>query len=139
MAAGFPTSCVLCHDETAWIPSTFDHDNAWPLVGAHTSITCASCHGNFSSDPPTTCFGCHQNDYNSTNDPPHLSMGFPTQCTDCHNQIEWGQVNFEHDDDYFPIFGGAHEDELREPAPSTRGPEWTHLWCIGCHASGIAE
>src|SRR5260221_168746 len=28
---------------------------------------------------------------------------------------------------------------LREPAPSTRGPEWTHLWCIGCHASGIAE
>ena len=29
--------------------------------------------------------------------------------------------------------------DLRKPAPSTRGPEWTHLWCIGCHASGIAE
>ena len=28
--------------------------------------------------------------------------------------------------------------DLREPAPSTRGPEWTHLWCTGCHASGIA-
>src|SRR3954469_9458456 len=29
--------------------------------------------------------------------------------------------------------------DLKKPAPSTRGPEWTHLWCIGCHASGIAE
>ena len=27
---------------------------------------------------------------------------------------------------------------LRGSAPSTRGPEWTHLWCICCHASGIA-
>ena len=28
--------------------------------------------------------------------------------------------------------------DLRKPAPSTRGPEWTHLWCTCCHASGIA-
>ena len=21
---------------------------------------------------------------------------------------------------------------------STRGPEWTYLWCSGCHASGTA-
>ena len=27
---------------------------------------------------------------------------------------------------------------LREAAPSTRGPEWTYPWCSGCHASGIA-
>src|SRR3569832_903164 len=26
---------------------------------------------------------------------------------------------------------------LRGAAPSTRGPEWTNLWCTGCHASGI--
>src|SRR3546814_6867667 len=28
--------------------------------------------------------------------------------------------------------------DLRGAAPSTRGPEWTNLWCSGCHASGIA-
>ena len=28
---------------------------------------------------------------------------------------------------------------LRSAVPSTRGPGWTHLWCIGCHASGTAE
>ncbi len=25
---------------------------------------------------------------------------------------------------------------LRGAAPSTRGPEWTHLWCTGCPAKG---
>jgi hypothetical protein len=29
--------------------------------------------------------------------------------------------------------------DLRGAVPSTRGPEWTYLWWIGCHASGIAE
>ncbi|OUH21439.1 hypothetical protein AZ016_004402, partial [Klebsiella pneumoniae] len=24
-------------------------------------------------------------------------------------------------------------------APSTRGPEWTHHWCSGCHANGTAR
>ena len=28
---------------------------------------------------------------------------------------------------------------LRSAVPSTRGPEWTHRWCIGCHANGTAE
>ncbi len=28
--------------------------------------------------------------------------------------------------------------DLKGAAPSTRGPEWTHLWCSGCRASGIA-
>ena len=28
--------------------------------------------------------------------------------------------------------------DLREADPSTRGPDWTNLWCSGCHASGIA-
>jgi len=28
--------------------------------------------------------------------------------------------------------------EVWEATPSTRGPEWTHPWCTGCHASGIA-
>ncbi|UUB23340.1 cytochrome C6 [Pseudomonas phage ZCPA1] len=27
---------------------------------------------------------------------------------------------------------------MRGAAPSTRGPEWTNLWCSGFHASGIA-
>ncbi|CAK1747847.1 conserved hypothetical protein [Vibrio crassostreae] len=29
--------------------------------------------------------------------------------------------------------------KLKGAAPSTRGPEWTNLWCSGCHANGIAR
>jgi len=29
--------------------------------------------------------------------------------------------------------------ELRGAAHSTRGPEWTHHWCSGCHANGTAR
>ncbi len=28
--------------------------------------------------------------------------------------------------------------DLKGAAPSTRGPEWTDLWCASCRASGIA-
>ena len=30
------------------------------------------------------------------------------------------------------------EGYLRGAVPSTRGPGWTHLWCTGCCANGIA-
>ena len=34
----------------------------------------------------------------------------------------------------------ANQDgKLRKAAPSTRGPEWTNPWCLGCHANGIAQ
>ncbi|MEZ4892895.1 MAG: hypothetical protein R2778_07735 [Saprospiraceae bacterium] len=33
--AQFPTDCVLCHTETAWVPSTFDHNAIYPFTGAH--------------------------------------------------------------------------------------------------------
>ena len=29
--------------------------------------------------------------------------------------------------------------DLRGPDTSTRGPEWTHHWCSGCHANGTAR
>ena len=30
------------------------------------------------------------------------------------------------------------EGDLREAAPSTRGPSFPNIWCSGCHASGTA-
>ena len=33
----------------------------------------------------------------------------------------------------------AGAGDLKGAVLSTRGPGWTHLWCMGCHASGIAE
>ena len=60
-AAGFPTSCTLCHNTTQWQGAVFDHSKtAFPLTGAHTSVQCAQCHvgGNFTT-VPTDCASCH--------------------------------------------------------------------------------
>jgi len=46
--------CSECHNTTAWIPATFNHDQTpFPLTGAHKSATCQGCHpnGNFSNTP----------------------------------------------------------------------------------------
>jgi hypothetical protein len=65
-SAGFPTDCTLCHNETAWEPSTFDHDNMYfPIYsGKHKDVwsTCTECHtvpNNFSS---FSCINCHEHD-----------------------------------------------------------------------------
>jgi hypothetical protein len=133
--AGFPTDCTICHNETAWIPSTFDHSSVWPLNGAHTSVSCAACHGNFSNNPPTTCVGCHQSDYNTSNDPPHQSMGFPTTCADCHNETAWVPSTFDHDGMYFPIFSGKHKDEWDQCVDCHTGGNYASFSCLGCHTN----
>ena len=95
VTAGFPTSlCSQCHDTTNWADSTFNHANTgFPLTGLHASVQCAQCHlnNNYStlSIQPTDCgnAGCHQTDWNNTNNPVHSAAGttFATSnCGNCH-------------------------------------------------------
>ncbi|MCC6817225.1 MAG: hypothetical protein IT267_12490, partial [Saprospiraceae bacterium] len=63
VSAGFPTTCASCHNETAWIPSSFDHDNMYfPIYsGKHKDEwnTCSQCHTNSSNYKIFTCLPCH--------------------------------------------------------------------------------
>ncbi|MCB0533537.1 MAG: cytochrome c3 family protein, partial [Saprospiraceae bacterium] len=135
-AAGFPTDCTQCHDETAWVPSTFDHNTIWPLNGAHANVpNCTDCHigGNF-NNTPNTCVGCHQADYNGANNPNHLSAGFPTDCTLCHNETAWDPSTFDHDNMYFPIYSGKHKDEWNTCSEChTTSGNFMAFSCIDCH------
>ena len=136
-AAQFSTNCSSCHNENAWIPSSFDHDNFYPLIGAHALIAnnCVACHvgGNY-SNTPNTCFGCHSSDYNAANNPPHQSAGFPTDCTQCHSQSAWEPSTFDHDDMYFPIYSGNHNNEWDQCTECHTTPGNFSLFsCIDCH------
>lgn len=117
----FPQDCLLCHNENAWSPSTFDHDQtAFPLSGAHVTLACNSCHQNGQySGLPADCFSCHQSDYNSVTDPNHVSNNFAHECAQCHNTVRWSEATFDHANTQFPLTG-AH---LTQP-------------CIACHANG---
>ena len=112
-AAGISTDCATCHTTNPdWKPATFAvHNNYYPLLGAHASLDCASCHNGVYTNTPNTCVGCHLPDYNQTNDPPHASAQFPTDCETCHTQTAWVPSTFNHDAQYFPIYSGKHKDE----------------------------
>ena len=84
-AAGFPTTCQTCHGVSAWAPSSFDHEATWPIRGAHTMASCASCHGGgVYAGTPRVCQGCHLADYQAATNPSHVALVMPTTCVSCH-------------------------------------------------------
>jgi hypothetical protein len=130
-AAGFPNTCEVCHNTTAWIPASFNHNNtAFPLTGAHVTTPCASCHVNNNyTTLPTACYGCHQADYNSTSNPNHQAAGFPTTCQTCHNTTSWLGATFNHT--YFPMNHGGANGVCS--TCHTNASDYTVFSCTNCH------
>lgn len=128
--------CIDCHNEDAWVPSDFDHDDFWPLNGAHFDIRndCFACHMGEYVNTPNDCIGCHQEDYDNTTNPDHSAAMFPTDCLLCHDEESWIPSSFDHDGMYFPIYSGKHEDEwnLCVDCHTTAG-DFTMFSCIDCH------
>lgn len=138
------TACDECHTtNTDWKPASFDiHNEYYDLIGAHSLIAnnCASCHNGDYNNTPNTCVGCHLDDYNQTNDPPHESAQFPTDCEFCHNQVAWEPSTFDHDNMYFPIYSGEHQGEWNECIDCHTNPaNYTIFSCIDCHEHNQAE
>ncbi len=137
---GFPITCEDCHSETAWEPSSFNHNQtAFPLDGAHLSLDCLACHADGYAGTPIDCFSCHQDDYNSANDPDHVAAGFPTTCENCHNTTDWDDANWDHDD-LFPIYSGSHRNEWNVCEDCHVSPSnFSHFECVFCHEHRRSE
>jgi hypothetical protein len=141
VSLSLPTNCDLCHSTSPdWDPATFPiHNEYYVLAGAHISIAndCAQCHnGNYNSTP-NTCYGCHQSEYNQTNDPDHQAAQFPTSCEDCHTQSTWNPSTFDHDNQYFPIYSGQHNNEWNTCSEChPNASDYTIFTCLTCHSQG---
>lgn len=138
---GLSTDCISCHTtDPNWDPALFpDHNNYYALVGAHAAIAnqCATCHNGNYNNTPNTCAGCHIGDYNQTNDPDHQAANFPTTCETCHSQNNWVPSTWDHDDQYFPIFSGKHEDEWDQCSDCHTNPSnYAVFTCLTCHQPG---
>jgi len=134
--AQFSTDCTSCHTQSAWTPSTFNHNNFYPLIGAHAAIAnnCVVCHNGNYTNTPNTCFGCHASDYNSATNPNHQTAQFPTDCTACHSQSAWEPSTFDHDGMYFPIYSGTHNNEWDQCIECHINPNnYSIFSCIDCH------
>lgn len=130
--ANYPTDCEVCHGNSAvdWEGARIDHDNFWPLKGAHKGLDCSRCHYR-GYDISSRCVFCHLDDYNNTRNPNHREAGFHTDCEICHppESFTWSQALFEHG---FPILSGRHGNISCSECHRTAN--YFTFSCIDCHA-----
>ncbi len=110
VTGGLPHDCTMCHTMSTWQGATFDHSKftKFPLIGAHVSVACTSCHvGGKFVGTPTDCYSCHKPDFVGTTNPSHVAAGFPTDCSVCHTTANWNGATFNHSNTPFPLTG-AH-------------------------------
>ncbi|MDP9043433.1 MAG: cytochrome c family protein [Pseudomonadota bacterium] len=120
--------CAHCHTERDWTePVKFNHDKtAFPLLGKHASVKCASCHLNaMFKEAPKACIGCHRKD-----DRHKGSLG--ESCADCHNERDWKKTSFDHAKTRFALLGAHRQAECGACHKST-DYKATPRDCFACH------
>jgi len=132
-AAGIPTSCDDCHTTAGFVPSDFDHSNTgFILIGGHIKVPqCSDCHQGTLVEAVPECFSCHEVQYNGA--PDHLASAFPKNCLMCHNNDDWGETNFDHNQANFQLTGVHTTLECSDC--HTDGYAGTPSLCIDCHQS----
>jgi hypothetical protein len=98
----FGANCESCHTVKGWnvsLDAIRNHQNRFPLVGAHALVECDQCHKGAASGQfqglSTDCYSCHQKDF-LTPVIDHVGLGFSTTCTSCHTMDSWVNAKFDH-------------------------------------------
>jgi len=130
--AGYSTDCASCHGSSAqnWTDAVVNHDQFWPLLGAHKTLACEACHV-AGYNLPRDCYGCHKKEYDATTNPNHRSAGYSIDCQDCHltSHTSWNQAVFNHK---FPIKSGRHAGLACTDCHLTAN--YNVFSCIDCHS-----
>lgn len=133
-AAGFNSSCQICHTaRPGWRPTTYSH-SSFPLTGSHISAACNDCHVNDNyTTVSTDCYSCHQQDYNLTSNPDHNAALFPHSCETCHStSTGWKPTTFSHG--AFPLTQG-HATASCNDCHKAGNFTSTSPECYSCHKS----
>jgi len=89
--------CDLCHRVSGWqvwVQDINEHQDRFPLIGAHAAADCYSCHkagavGQFNRQGLSTeCVSCHLKAFQRTASPNHQALGYSTDCQQCHNSMD---------------------------------------------------
>ncbi len=91
-------NCEQCHTVQGWniaVQQVKDHQNRFPLLGAHAAVQCDECHTQAATGIfyglSTQCDSCHLKDWQKTTNPPHASdpADFPAaSCQGCHTTFD---------------------------------------------------
>lgn len=98
--------CDMCHKVNGWQVSVHninEHQDRFPLIGAHAVADCYSCHkagavGEFNRQGLSTdCVSCHLKAYQKATSPNHVALGYSTECQECHSSMDsWMVGAFSH-------------------------------------------
>jgi hypothetical protein len=109
-------NCAQCHTVNGWMVSTQqirDHQNRFPLFGAHAAVQCDSCHKQAATGMflglSTQCDSCHLSDWQKTTNPVHSTAGpafASANCQGCHGFDTWLTSTFNHASTGFPLTAG---------------------------------
>ncbi len=133
-------NCQDCHSVKGWQVSIQDikqHQNRFPLIGAHSALTCDACHKGAASGQfaglSTACMSCHATDFQKTNNPSHTALNFPTDCQQCHSMDSWLGAQFDHAKfANFPLTG-AHARLDCSQCHANNNFTTAATTCVGCH------
>lgn len=120
-------ACAECHSEHGFKPALFvvaDHQKTeFTLVGAHLAQPCIACHTTEQASDGTTytvfdlahdkCTSCHTDPHGGQ----FVDSAPIKDCTTCHNNVDWHDLQFDHDRDTRYKLVGAHKK----------------VACAGCH------
>lgn len=140
---GMSIECKNCHNSTAWIPSSFKHQNtSYQLTGAHINVNCSGCHIGQTTGTSQDCFYCHQSHYNQAANPNHknLSPPIPNTCNDCHTtNPDWKPATFAIHNTYF-VLQGKHSTIANDCFQCHNG-NYTNTpnTCWGCHQTDFTN
>jgi hypothetical protein len=100
------SDCAQCHTVKGWnvAPQQVkDHQNRFPLFGAHTAVECNACHTNLAVGQflglSTNCNSCHLSVWQNTVNPNHAAAGpafASANCSGCHGFDSWLGATFDH-------------------------------------------
>jgi hypothetical protein len=146
--AGFSMRCEQCHSSaiTGWQTAGtgnlggFDHSRTrFPLLGVHATVACNQCHANNRfAGTPTDCFACHQNDFQKTTNPNHVTGNFSKNCQLCHNNNAWRPATFDHSRTGFPLAGAHNSVECAQCHVNGRFAG-TPKDCFSCHQTDFQQ
>src|SRR5215470_13581892 len=134
-------NCEQCHTVRGWqisVRQIQEHNNRFPLMGAHATVDCDACHKGGATSQfqtlSTDCYSCHSSDFKSATTPNHVSGGFSTNCTACHGVDTWLNAKFDHSAAGFPLTGG-HAVPPRQCADCHINNNFnlTSTDCVSCH------
>jgi hypothetical protein len=112
------------------------HNNRFPLLGAHAAATCDQCHVGAAAGVytglSTQCASCHIRDYQRAT-PNHVTSKLPTTCQDCHGINTWLGARFNHAQFTGFALTGAHATAACLQCHRNNNFALTSAACINCH------